>query len=390
MKEKEPMGVTKNELILVIDDDSLNMSIISEFLKEHNFKVVSAQNGKQGIRQAKSSRPDLILLDVLMPGIDGFETCLHLKSDEVTKDIPIIFMTSLTDVEDQVKGFAAGGVDYITKPVQGEVVLARVETHLAVRNLQKSLEQQIAELDAFAHTVAHNLKSPLSILTGYGSFLTEELADTQNKRIRECLDAIVRTGSKMDIIIDELLLLSGVSRMEKLTLKPLNMVSIVAGAKERLVGIIAEYQAQVILPPEWPKASGHGPWVEEVWINYISNAIKYGGRPDKGIAPHIELGADQLLDQLTKQPMIRFWVRDNGPGLTPEEQEDLFTEFTRLHHVQAKGYGLGLSIVRRIVEKLGGEVGVESEVGSGSTFFFTLPMVAPSDGPIEEQTPTPE
>ncbi len=110
-------------------------------------------------------------------------------------------------------------------------------------------------------------------------------------------------------------------------------------------------------------ALGYGPWVEEVWANYLSNAIQYGGRP-----PRVELGATEQADG-----MVRFWVRDNGPGLTPEEQARLFTPFTRLDQVRAKGHGLGLSIVRRIVEKLGGQVGVESEVGRGSVFTFTLP-----------------
>jgi two-component system sensor histidine kinase/response regulator len=141
------------------------------------------------------------------------------------------------------------------------------------------------------------------------------------------------------------------------------MASIVAEAQQRLAHMIEEHQAEIILPDTWPVALGHGPWVEEVWVNYLNNAIKYGGQP-----PHVELGA-------TKQPdgMVRFWVRDNGPGLRPEEQARLFTPFTRLDQVRTKGHGLGLSIVGRIVEKLGGQVGVESEVGRGSVFTFTLP-----------------
>ena len=114
---------------------------------------------------------------------------------------------------------------------------------------------------------------------------------------------------------------------------------------------------------DWPIASGYAPWIEEVWVNYVSNAIKYGGRP-----PHIELGATRQANDT-----IRFWVRDNGGGLTLEEQSRLFTAFTRLHQARAKGHGLGLSIVKRIIEKLGGTVGVESEIGAGSTFYFILP-----------------
>ncbi|NIU99771.1 MAG: hybrid sensor histidine kinase/response regulator, partial [Phycisphaerae bacterium] len=128
---------------------------------------------------------------------------------------------------------------------------------------------------------------------------------------------------------------------------------------------IEEYRGEIIFPKTWPVAQGYAPWIEEVWTNYLSNALKYGGRP-----PRLELGAKRQSDG-----MIRFWVRDNGPGLKPETQATLFTEFTRLTEVRAQGHGLGLSIVRRIIEKLGGEVGFDSEnvPGQGSAFYFTLP-----------------
>jgi signal transduction histidine kinase len=139
----------------------------------------------------------------------------------------------------------------------------------------------------------------------------------------------------------------------------------VAEALQGLANMVEQYQADIRTSPDWTAALGYAPWVEEVWANYISNAIKYGGRP-----PHIELGATAQDDGV-----VRFWVRDNGAGLTPEEQTRLFIPFTRLDQVRVKGHGLGLSIVRRIVEKLGGQVGVESHVGQGSTFSFTLPGV---------------
>ena len=141
------------------------------------------------------------------------------------------------------------------------------------------------------------------------------------------------------------------------------MPKVVEQAQQRLLPMIEEYQGKIILPDHtWPGVKGYAPWIEEVWTNYLSNGLKYGGQP-----PHLELGA-------TPQPddTIRFWVRDNGAGLTPEAQATLFTEFTRLDEVRSEGHGLGLSIVRRIMEKLGGQVGVESEVGQGSEFYFTL------------------
>jgi signal transduction histidine kinase len=168
-------------------------------------------------------------------------------------------------------------------------------------------------------------------------------------------------------IIDELLLLASARQVTDVGVSSLDMASIVDQVRQRLDYMIEEYQAEIVLPQAWPVSWGHGPWVEEVWTNYISNALKYGGQP-----PRVELGATEQEDGA-----IRFWVQDNGSGLTSEEQDRLFTPFTRLDQVRAKGHGLGLSIVRRIVERLGGQVGVESQVGQGSVFSFTLPAAPP-------------
>ena len=141
------------------------------------------------------------------------------------------------------------------------------------------------------------------------------------------------------------------------------MAAILAEVQQHLVDMIEDSRAEIILPAHWPTALGYAPWIEEVWVNYISNGLKYGGTP-----PRLELGATPQ-----NNAMIRFWVRDNGQGLSSEAQTILFTEFTRLDQIRVQGYGLGLSIVRRIIDKLGGQVGVESIVGQGSTFYFTLP-----------------
>jgi two-component system sensor histidine kinase/response regulator len=148
--------------------------------------------------------------------------------------------------------------------------------------------------------------------------------------------------------------------------QPVDMARVVEETQARLAHMIEECQAEITCPDSWPVALGYEPWVEEVWVNYLSNALKYGGRP-----PRVELGATVQADGT-----VRFWVRDDGPGIAPQDQARLFTPFTRLDQAHAKGHGLGLSIVRRIVEKLGGQVGAESEVGRGSIFFFTLPGVA--------------
>jgi PAS domain S-box-containing protein len=233
----------------------------------------------------------------------------------------------------------------------------------ALRQYGMELEARNQDLDAFAHTVAHDLKNPLAYMVGFAELLEEDAGLMPPEAVRRYLHTIAQNGRKMTNIIDELLLLAGVRQLEQVALVPLNMAEIVADAQRRIGDLIEENQAQISLPNSWPPAQGHGPWVEEVWVNYISNAVKYGGSP-----PRVELGANREDDG-----SVRFWVRDNGPGLTAEEQARLFTSFERLDRVRAKGHGLGLSIARRIVEKLGGQVGVASRTGRGSVFFFTLP-----------------
>jgi signal transduction histidine kinase len=243
-------------------------------------------------------------------------------------------------------------------------IAERKQATRALRQRTLELEERNAELDAFAHTVAHDLKNPLTSLLGFGGLLEKRLSTMSEKTMLRNIEFIGQSARKMENIINELLLLSSVRAMEEIQTEPLDMAYLVIEAQERLAHLIDEYQPEIILPDRWPVARGYAAWIEEVWSNYLSNAIKYGGRP-----PRIELGA-------TPQPngsAVRFWVRDNGPGLSAEQQARLFAPFERLGQVQAKGHGLGLSIVLRIVEKLGGQVGVESEVGQGSEFFFTLP-----------------
>ncbi len=241
-------------------------------------------------------------------------------------------------------------------------VTERRRAEEALRARTAELQALNDELDTFAHTVAHDLKAPLTTVAGYSAVLKEDLENISQEKLRQHLSAITQNTLRMGSIIDELLLLATVRKTDDLHMDPLPMASIVEGARERLAFVIASQEVEIITPGRWPTAWGYGPWVEAVWTNYISNAIKYGGRP-----PRIELGATPLPDNT-----VRFWVRDNGAGLTPQQQERLFTPFARLQK-DSEGHGLGLSIVRRIVERLGGQVAVESHAGRGSTFSFTLP-----------------
>ena len=272
------------------------------------------------------------------------------------------------------QGFSQEDVDVlVTLAAHAAVAIENARLYQEVRDHAERLEDRVwrrtaelqarnEELTAYDRTVAHDLKNPLALVVGWAEVLEQQSDTIPRDELQQYLSTIVRNARRMHRIIDELLLLSGVRDMD-VEVEPLDTASIVAGVQQRLAFVIGDYGAEIVLPDAWPVALGYSPWVEEVWANYLSNAIKYGGQP-----PRVELGAAEQEDG-----SVRFWVRENGAGITPQEQARLFTRFTRLDQDRAEGHGLGLFIVQRVVEKPGGQAGVESEVGGGSTFTFSLP-----------------
>jgi signal transduction histidine kinase len=269
----------------------------------------------------------------------------------------IILLRDLNRSQDQLREYTA------TLQAKNEDLM---RTEERMREDAAILKARNEELDAYAHTVAHNLKNPLSVIIT-ASDVINEVGDLTRRELKDFLLQIKTTAFEMDNIIDNLLLLSEVRKVEA-PVETVDMAKVVDHVRNRLDYLVKEHKGRLTYPETWPTADGYGPWIEEVWANYISNALKYGGSP-----PRVELGA-------TLQPdgMIRFWTRDKGPGLSPEARASLFTPFTQLRKNRKIGHGLGLSIVLRIVEKLGGQVGVESEVGKGSLFYFTLPAACQS------------
>ncbi len=268
--------------------------------------------------------------------------------------------------------------EHFTPEAFESVQLLAARAAVAIDNSYMYEERQklVNELDAFSHTVAHDLKGPLSVIKGYTELLLPDIGLISQDDLVDYIGAMRRGAEKAEEIIQSLLLLAGVRLKESVSLEPVAMGPVVAEALLRLEVARTQLQAEIVLPETWPDVIGYGPWSEEIWANYIGNALKYGGKP-----PQISLGYETWPDG-----QIRFWVRDNGPGLTPEEQARLFRPFTRLGKTRQEGHGLGLSIVQRIAERLRGEVGVESTPGQGSLFYFTLPAVT---GQPEDVWPIP-
>ncbi len=242
------------------------------------------------------------------------------------------------------------------------------------RQAEQETRHLIRELDAFAYTVAHDLKAPLSIIIGYTQLLRSEIPNDEFPVL--IMKKIESTTQKMGRIIDELLLFARSYEKDSVHYEALNMQHIVDEVQQRLSPLIEQGHAEVTLTENWPTAVGHADWVEEVWMNYLTNALKYGGSP-----PHITLGADSQAGG-----QARFWVRDAGQGLDEEQQAVLFKPFQHLDKNNPDSTGLGLWICRRLIERQGGSVGVNSRPGEGSLFYFTLPMPNGSPAPPEDES----
>jgi DNA-binding response OmpR family regulator len=357
--------------LLIVDDTPQNLRLISDFLAEQGFELMLTRSGAQALEKVRLATPDLVLLDVRMPEMDGFEVCRRLKADPATAGIPIIFMTALDDAVHKVEGFRLGAVDYVTKPIQREELVARIRHHLQLHRLQNELVEKSedlaaknAELEAYAHTIAHSLKTPLATANRFLEILAKykgaEMSEEAHRLVQQACDAMSMTGD----VVDALLMLSTVSQ-QSVELQALDMQAVVTNVRNQLGDLQTRTQAKIEAPKSWPVAKGYAPWVAEVWLNLVSNALKYGGAP-----PVVELGA------AIEGERVRFWVRDNGQPLSEEERVRIFTPFTRLHRERASGHGLGLATVQRIVARLGGRVDARPGPNGGNEFCFWLPAAS--------------
>lgn len=252
---------------------------------------------------------------------------------------------------------------------QAAVAIENARLYEAERKRVQELQESNQALNAFARMVAHDLKNPLGLIVGYTELILMRADDNQDRLSASSiqdLHMISQQGFKMSNIIDDLLLLASIRNKQDVVSTAVDMAAIVQEVTGRLTWQIEQKQATITQPESWPLALGFAPWIEEIWANYMSNALKYGGVP-----PVVALGGEDL-----GNGECRFWVIDNGPGLSAEQQAKLFKEFSRLaEHHDMEGSGLGLSIVEYIVRRLEGDVGVESEPGQGSKFYFTLPSL---------------
>jgi two-component system sensor histidine kinase/response regulator len=357
--------------ILVVDDTPASLKMLAGLLKDAGYKVRPVPSGALALQAAAAESPDLILLDITMPEMDGYEVCQRLKENPALKQVPVLFISALTETTDKVKAFQAGGLDFVTKPFQFEEVCARVETHLALRRLQSELERKYDELrkleqmrDNLTHMIVHDLRTPLTAIAGYLQLMQlkkEPLTEEQRRYVDGA-----RTGTTT--LIEMISSLLDVNRLESGDMpldKEICDLSVVAAqAMKTLEGLTIGRNVTLEYPEEPVLSLCDSGVVLRVIANLLGNALKF--TPKSGSVTVL------VLSQGDK---VRVEVRDTGYGIADEYLDRVFDKFAQ---VDARGEhkkyssGLGLTFCKLATEAHGGRIGVSSEVGKGSTFWFEL------------------
>ncbi|CAN2050580.1 hypothetical protein GMMP1_990002 [Candidatus Magnetomoraceae bacterium gMMP-1] len=401
MNEKAiyPENENKAEHILIADDAPDELRLLSEILKASGYKIRAAINGELVLQFVQSYLPDIILLDIRMPGMDGYEVCRRLKADANSRDIPIIFVSIIDKLFDKVRAFKAGAVDYITKPFQEEEVLARVKAHLQLRNMQKQLKIQNVQLkqeiverkrievalqraretaeagnrakSEFLANMSHELRTPLNAILGFSQLMERDSFDAE--RQREYLKIINNSGEHLLRLINDVLDMSKIEAghitLDKKTFNfknTLNSLETIINSK----AIEKDLQFCIYTSPDLPQnIKTDENKLRQVLINLLGNAVKYTN--DGTIVLWVKPGK-KTRNSFPCQ--LIFEIEDTGTGISPEEISNIFEAFSQSKSRcwNTEGTGLGLSISREFVRLMGGEITVESEIGKGSVFRFDI------------------
>lgn len=363
--------------ILVVDDLLENGQLLLQMLTEAGYEVRQAINGKQALRAVHYDPPDLILLDIRMPDMDGYQVCEELKNSETTAHIPVIFLSALNESLDKVKAFSLGGADYIAKPFDVTEVLARVKNQLTIARQQNQLAQQNqelqhlnaelshsnTELEQFTSIVSHDLRQPLSSIKANVRRLMLKHWEEATPGIKERIERIDEITDRMNHLIDNLLTYARVGGTPETDYQSVDCNRLLMQVLNNLQQAIADSQAQITIQ-DLPHLQANPIQLTELFQNLIANAIFYSG----DAPPQIAIAAT------LQETEIHFTVRDRGIGVPEEAYDSIFQAFKRLNpHSPQPGTGIGLAICRKIVEAHRGRIWLESQVNVGTTFHFTFP-----------------
>lgn len=364
--------LTPRPSVLIVDDLPNNVRLLSIMLTEKGYQVRKAINGQMALNTVRSLIPDLILLDINMPDLNGYQVCEQLKADEKTREIPVIFISALDDVFDKVKAFQVGGVDYISKPFQGEEVMARIENQLTICRQKKQLQNEIKErqkteetLEIYLHAVSHDLRNPvIGMLMILNNLIKNSQGETKEVS-RKILQQMANSCDRQLTLIDSLVEtrqndLWGVS----LELNPLSLYEIGQQIGQEWELRLKENQATLInnFSPDLPlvNADAHHLW--RVFENLLANALK-----------HNPQGIIITFSARLEGNYLRCSIADNGVGISETQRKQLFDRYQRGNNNNQISLGLGLYLCRQIIHAHGGEIGIMNNDEKGSQFWFTLP-----------------
>ncbi len=373
----------KETKILIVDDTPANLDVLKQTLAREGYRISLAPSGERALKIVPLLKPDLILLDVMMPGIDGYETCRRLKRDRVHADIPVIFITAKNETQDIVEGFNAGGIDYISKPFRHEEVLARVATQSRIRSLERARQRLTQDLDArnrhlvelndlktrFLGMAAHDMRTPLASIGGFSQILIDGASQMAEPEKEDFLTRIRNLSRQMLGMINDLLDVTVIESgqlnldliersLNETLLNRLPLFELLADKKN----ILIDAQLETLPPMPFDECRIH-----QVFDNLLGNAVKFSPAGSRIV---VSLDAEGEFARVT--------VRDEGPGLCEADKNRLFDGFQKLNPRPTggeKSTGLGLLIARKMVEAHGGKLTVESAPGKGSTFGFMLPLI---------------
>jgi two-component system, NtrC family, sensor kinase len=397
--EQAPPSLHGRRHVLAVDDSETYLQALAADLRQEGYEVSLVRSGEEALEFLAREPVDCVLLDMVMPGIGGRETCRRVKAVPILRDIPIVILTGLEDSAAMIEGLAAGADDYIAKSSEFGLLRARLQAQIRRKRfedenrlireelLRKELEaseartaQAIAEaraelveelelkneeLESFSYSVAHDLRSPLRAIDGFSLALLEDYADKLDEAGRQYLGYVRESAQQMAQLIDDLLTLSRVARSE-FQREPIDLADIARRVARRLGGLMPERKVELVVPDELP-AQGDERLMTVVFENLLGNAWKFTG---KCTSPRVEIG-------MVPGDPPSFFVRDNGAGFDMAYANKLFGVFQRLHAAsEFEGTGIGLATVQRVIRRHGGRIWAEGAVGQGACFSFTLEGVA--------------
>ncbi len=365
--------------ILLVDDRPDKLMAVETVIAELGQNVVKARSGEEALRCLLQTDFAVILLDVNMPGLDGFETAALIRQRKRSEHTPIIFLTAVSDTETHVsRGYSLGAVDYILAPILPDVLRTKVSVFVElhrknqeIRSLNGQLEKRIAQLtetnqalEAFTYSIAHDLRAPLRAMLGFSRALLEDYGANMDEAGQEFANRIVDSAKRMDDLIQDLLGYSRLS-LEQIRLGPVKLEAALDEALKQCETQAREKEAEIRVETPLSDVWAHKGVLVQTLVNLVSNGLKFVA---SGVKPRLRIWTE------ANNGWVRLSVQDNGIGIASEHQQRIFRVFERLHGVeQFPGTGIGLANVSKAAERMGGRVGVESQPGQGSRFWVELP-----------------